>query len=286
MYESFYGLKERPFLTAPNPRYLYWSEAHSLAFSIFRYGLMTKAPITVVTGEIGAGKTMLIRQFISETPDEVEVGLISNMQAGRGELLQWALQSLGEEVSEGASYVRMFDQLQKRLLSSYAQGKRVVVIVDEAQNLDVETLEELRMLSNINSDGDEILQLVLVGQPELRELLERPDLVQFVQRITADFHLNALSENDVTTYIQHRLMLAGAKWRIFTPEACAAIYRATGGIPRKVNVLCDICLVSGYSEDAKTINEELVLEFLKSAREHGIYRQFLQPGEDVRALRA
>lgn len=284
MYEQFYRLRERPFLTVPDPDFLIWTEGHSLAFAMLRYGLMSRAPITVITGEIGAGKTTLLRQLLREAPNDLVVGLVSNMQAGRGELLHWVMMALDQPVGE-APYVTLFQRFQDFLIATYAAGKRVVLVFDEAQNLSVEQLEELRMLSNINADKDELLQLVLVGQPQLRDLLARPELVQFAQRITSDFHLGAMTADEVARYIDHRLSVAGASWRIFPARTCALIHAATGGVPRLVNILCDLSLVYGFSAEQKVIDEPLLREFLANARARGIYRQFKPLPEGPALLR-
>lgn len=284
MYEAFYGLTSRPFLTTPDPDFLYWSETHSLAFTMLRYGLMTRAPITVITGEIGAGKTTLLRQIMREIPADLEVGLISNMQVGRGELLHWVLMALSQEAPD-EPYVRLFRRFQDHLIEAYASGRRVVLIFDEAQNLGVDALEELRMLSNINADKDELLQIVLVGQPQLRELLARPELVQFAQRISSDFHLEALSAEEVERYVDHRLEIGGAGWRIFPTATCRLIHQATRGVPRLVNILCDLCLVYGYSAESKVIDEALLREFLNGAKRRGIYTQFAAPGDAPKLVR-
>jgi general secretion pathway protein A len=284
MYTEFYQLDRRPFLTLPDPGFLYWTEEHILAFTMLRYGLMTRAPITVVTGEIGAGKTTLLRQLLRETPVDLEIGLISNMQPGRGELLEWILMALGDPV-EDKSYIQMFNRLQSRVIDSYARGKRVVLIFDEAQNMGVDTLEELRMLSNINSDKDELLQIVLVGQPQLRELISRPELKQFAQRITSDFHLNALSEDDIDSYVQHRMCVAGASWRVFPTATCHLMHRATRGVPRLVNVLADLCLVYGFASEARVIEESLLREFLADAKRRNIYAEFETITEGPRLIK-
>ncbi len=273
MYEEFYRLKTRPFMTVPDPDYLYWTESHTLAFTMLRYGLMARAPITVVTGEIGAGKTTLLRQLLREIPADLDVGLISNMQAGRGELLEWILMALGQPV-ENEPYIRLFQRLQDHLVESYACGRRVVLVFDEAQNLDVSTLEELRLISNINADKDDLVQLVLVGQPQLRELLGRPELKQFAQRISSDFNLGPLNAEEVDRYIQHRLNIAGAQWRIFPSRTCSLIHHATNGIPRLVNILAELCLVYGYSTESRIIDETILREFMSSAQSRGIYEQF------------
>jgi type II secretory pathway predicted ATPase ExeA len=285
MYEEFYGLEHRPFLTVPDPDFLYWTENHSIAFTMLRYGLISRALITVVTGEIGAGKTTLLRALLREIPQDLVVGLVSNMQAGRGELLHWVMMALGQKIVPGEGYVELFQRFQDFLIEAYASGRRVVLIFDEAQNISIDSLEELRMLSNINADKDQLLQLVLVGQPQLRDLLRRPELVQFAQRISADFHLEVLKPTEVTTYIEHRLSVAGAKWRIFPQRTCELIAEATGGVPRLVNVLCDMCLVYGFSADSKVIGEELLQEFLHSAKQRGIFWQFTPQAEPARLVR-
>ena len=278
MYEEYYGLRGRPFLTVPDPEFLYWSEGHTLAFTMLCYGVMTRAPVTVITGDVGAGKTTLLRQLISELPEgELEVGLISNMQKGRGELLHWVMMALDQPI-ENIPYVELFRRFQDLLIRRYAEGKRVVLIFDEAQNLGAEALEELRMLTNINADKDELLQLILVGQPQLRDLLNHPDMLQFAQRISSDYTLRGLSADEVAKYIERRLEVAGASWQIFPRRTAELIHEATGGIPRLVNILCDLCLVHGYAEDRKVIEEDILRDFLAQARARGIYTQFAPLG--------
>src|SRR5690625_1602323 len=279
VYAAFSGLTERPFTTLPDPQFLYWSEAHQLPYAILHYGIMTRAPITVITGEIGAGKTTLLRRLLAEIPENLTVGLVSNMQEGRGELLHWVMMALGQEFDADEPYVVLFKRFQEFLVRAYAEGRRVVLVVDEAQNLGSAALEELRMYTNINADKDELLQLVLVGQPQLRELLSHPDLVQFTQRISADFHLEPLSETETANYIQRRLEIAGATRQIFTDEACARICQVTGGVPRLVNILCDICLVYGFAEDRQEIDVDVLDEILSSAERRGIFGQF--DGKDM-----
>ena len=279
MYEDFYKLNGRPFLMAPDPTFMFWSENHILAYSMLNYAVATRAPITVVTGEVGAGKTTLLRQLLRDVPEDLTVSLCSNIQSGKGELLEWVLAGFGEPVSEAESYVRLSQRFQDFVIARYAEGSRVLLMIDEAQNLSAQSLEELRMLSNINSDGDEILQIVLTGQPQLRTLLNDPDLTQFAQRISVDFHLDALQSDDVERYIDARLAHAGAQWRIFPAATARKIAEVTRGVPRLVNVLCDLCLVYGYSAQRRVIDEELLEDFLESARKRGIYTQFTQSRE-------
>lgn len=277
MYESFYGLRERPFMTLPDPDFLYWSDNHIMAFTMLRYGVMTRAPITVITGEVGAGKTTLLRKLLRELPEDVTVGLVSNMQEGRGELLHWVLMALDQPFDANEPYVALFKRFQDFVIDCYARRRRVILIIDEAQNLGVKCLEELRMLSNINSEKDELLQLILVGQPELRDLISRPELRQFSQRISSDFNLAPLSKAETVKYIRRRLAIAGATTDIFPTRTCELIHDATSGTPRLVNILCDFCLLYGYSAESPTIGEDLLNEFLESAKARGIYNQFSAP---------
>jgi type II secretory pathway predicted ATPase ExeA len=284
MYEAFFALEHRPFLTVPDPDFLYWADNHTLAFTMLRYGVMTRAPITVITGEIGSGKTTLLRQLMKDVPHDLVIGLVSNMQAGRGELLHWVMVALDQKIGD-EPYVKMFQRFQDYLIEVYASGRRVALIFDEAQNLSIPALEELRMLSNINADKDELLQLILVGQPQLRDLLNRPELTQFAQRVSSDFHLEALSAAEVESYIQHRLAVAGAKWRIFPSSTCALIHEATRGVPRLVNILCDLCLVYAFADDSKVVDDGVLRDFLSGARQRGIYQQFAPLGDSPKLVR-
>ncbi|MEL6336189.1 MAG: AAA family ATPase [Pseudomonadota bacterium] len=277
MYERFYELHHRPFLTVPDPSFLFWSEGHDLAYTMLRYGVDTRALITVITGEIGAGKTTLLRHLMNEMPEDVTMGLISNMQEGRGDLLHWALMALDQDFDD-EPYVKLFKRFQDFVIDRYSDGRRVLLVIDEAQNLSVKQLEELRMLSNINADRDELLQIILVGQPQLRDLLARPELQQFAQRIASDFHLPRLSEDDTYAYVQHRMQVAGAQWEVFPPRTCHLVHEATGGVPRLVNIICDLALVYGFSSESQVIDEELLWEFISSVRRHGIYTHLSRGG--------
>jgi len=258
IYNAHFGFSERPFTLVPDPEFLYWSRSHRLAYTMLEYGILTRSPITVITGEIGAGKTTLLQQLLRSLPDDVIVGLISNAQGDRGELLQWVLHSLGQKFDSHGSYVMLFQQLQDYLLSVYAEGQRVILIIDEAQNLNMETLEELRMLTNINSNKDELVQLVLVGQPELRALVSRPELKQFVQRVGSSFHLSAMSRENVTEYIAHRLSVAGGTGEEFGRDATDKVFEVTGGVPRLVNQICDLGLVYCFSADEHRVTAETI----------------------------
>jgi len=262
IYTDHFGLNQRPFSLVPDPNYLYWSASHRRAYTMLEYGILTSAPITLITGEVGAGKTTLLQHLLKNLDEGVKVGLISNAHGSRGELLQWVLMSLDQPAPQDASYVALFDTFQKYLIQEYSQGNRVILIFDEAQNLSRESLEELRMFTNINSNNDVLLQLVLVGQPELRDIVRRPDLRQFAQRVAASFHLDAMDATTVNAYIGHRLRLSGAERNLFSEVASNLIYEATGGVPRLVNQLCDLSMVYAFTKNQKTVTLATVRQVL------------------------
>ncbi len=258
LYTDFFGLSERPFTLLPDPDFLYWSPQHKRAFAVLEYGIIARAPITLITGEVGAGKTTLLQALLRSVDDDVTIGLVSNAQGGRGELVQWVLTALDVGIEPGTDYVTMFRMLQDFLIEEYASGRRVILIFDEAQNLSTEGLEELRMLTNINSNKDELLQLVLVGQPELRDMVLRPELRQFAQRVAASFHLPTMGTEEVKAYIAHRLVVAGGSGREFAEDAAALVHQATGGIPRLVNQLADVSMVYAWTQESHEVTREIV----------------------------
>lgn len=262
IYTSHFGLTERPFSLVPDPDFLFWSPPHKRAFAMLEYGLITRAPVTLITGEVGAGKTTLLHHLLKSVEDDVRVGMIANAHGDRGELLRWVLQALSQPTPPEATYVDLFARFQDYLIAEYAEGRRVILIFDEAQNLSRESLEELRMFTNINANKDELLQLVLVGQPELRDTIRRPDLTQFAQRVAASFHLPAMDEMMVRNYIGHRLRVAGASHNIFSPTATAMICGATGGVPRLVNQLCDLSMVYAYAKNQSRVLRPTVQQVL------------------------
>lgn len=257
-YMEFYGFHERPFTLVPDPDFLFWSPQHRRAYSVLEFGILSRAPITLVTGGVGCGKTTLLRELLRQFGDKVTVGLISNAQGGRGELIQWVLNALAVPFDPAAGYVPLFQKLQDFLIEEYAAGRRVVLIFDEAQNLSPESLEELRMLTNINSGKDEVIQLVLVGQPELRDMVLQPSLRQLAQRIAASFHLRPLGADDVVALIRHRLRSAGGTGDEVTEAAARMVHRVTHGVPRLVNQLCDMALLYGWSMDMSQVDESVV----------------------------
>lgn len=262
IYLDHFALSERPFSLVPDPDFLFWSRAHKRAFAMFEYGILTRAPITLITGDVGAGKTTLLHHLLRSLGEELRIGLISNAHGTRDELLRWVLQALDQPIADEADYVSLFGQFEQFLIAEYAAGRRVVLIFDEAQNLSRESLEELRMFTNINANKDELLQLVLVGQPELRDIVHRPDLTQFAQRVAANFHLPALDSDAVREYIQHRLEVAGATRDIFSAAACEMIYAATKGVPRLINQLCDLSMLYAYTDNQDRVTAAVVHQVL------------------------
>lgn len=281
LYTAHFGLKARPFSLLPDPDFLYWSPAHVRAFTMLEYGLLTRAPITLITGDVGAGKTTLLYHLLRSVGPDVHIGLIANAHGDRGELLRWVLLALGQPTQPEANYVDLFGQFQNHLIAEYAAGRRVVLIFDEAQNLSRESLEELRMFTNINTGKDELLQLVLVGQPELRDIIRRPDLTQFAQRVAASFHLTAMDQRGVRDYIHHRMMLAGAHEPVFSPAAITAIHEATRGVPRLVNQLCDLTLVYAFTKDQHRVQRVTVQQVL----DDGVFFAGSLAGSDVSVFR-
>src|SRR2546429_9072963 len=269
MYEAFYQLREKPFSILPDPDMIYWGKMHSMAFTMLEFGVMNNAGFTVITGEIGSGKTTLVRHLLKKINPNITIGLISNSPQGRQELLQWILMSLGQPFD--GDYPNLFKKLQDYLYGQFANGRRTILIIYEAQNLEPEALEHLRMISNINADKFQILQLILVGQPQLRDLLLAPKLHQFAQRISSDFHLRPLDDREVANYIAFRLQAVGARRPLFTQEACALIASASGGIPRMINVLCDTALVYGFANDQRVISDKIVRDVIADKQQYSIF---------------
>ena len=278
LYNDFFGLSERPFTLVPDPDFLFWSDNHRRAYTMLEYGLMTGAPITLITGEVGAGKTTLVHHLLKQLPIEMTVGLISNAQGDRGKLVRWVLMALDQEAPTNEPYVDLFNRLQTFLIDEYAAGRRVILIFDEAQNLSREALEELRMFTNINSNKDELVHLVLVGQPELRDIIRRPDLKQFAQRVAASFHLKAMDAPTVQAYIDHRMQKAGGAPGVFSERACRLISEATGGVPRLVNQLCDFVLVYAFTDGQANVGEEMVRRVLDDGVFFGQVTESAQEG--------
>ncbi|MGH8169038.1 MAG: AAA family ATPase [Steroidobacteraceae bacterium] len=260
MYLAFFGLNEKPFSITPDPRYLYLSERHAEAMAHLLYGINEAGGFVQLTGEVGTGKTTIVRSLLAQAPKNAEIALILNPRMTAPEFLLTICEELGIGVPDSAtqSLKDLVDILSQYLLRAHAGGRRVVVVVDEAQNLATEVLEQVRLLTNLETNTQKLLQIILIGQPELRELLARNELRQLAQRITGRYHLSPLSAEETTAYVRHRLRVAGATADIFNRFALEEIYRLSGGVPRVINVICDRALLGGYSLDRHRITGPLV----------------------------
>ena len=256
-YLEHFGFHQRPFSLTPDPEFLFWSDAARGAYAMLQYGLATRSPITMLTGEIGAGKTVLLQHFIEEAEDDdtLSIALVTNTRPNTREILQWLLPELTKaDLSEEGKFLKV----QEFLIQEYNEGRRVLLVIDEAQNLSPEALEELRMLTNINLGKEEVLQLFLIGQPELRDHVRRPDLVQFAQRVAANYHLPYMKPDTVGHYMAHRLKVAGGKPSLFSKQAAMLIYDATGGVPRLINQLCDMSLTYAFAQGEDAVKRATV----------------------------
>ncbi|MDP1699130.1 MAG: AAA family ATPase [Xanthomonadaceae bacterium] len=261
MYLEFYGLKEPPFSITPDPRFVYLSERHrdALAHLLYGIGQGGGGGFVQLTGEVGTGKTTLSRLLLEQLPDNTQVALILNPHLSPIELLE----TIGEELhldlaGRRGSLKRLLDVLNAHLLKAYAEGQRVVLIIDEAQELSRLALEQVRLLTNLETPSQKLLQIVLLGQPELRDLLERPELRQLSQRVTARYHLTPLTREETEVYVRHRLAVAGATRFPFTKLALRRLHERSGGVPRLINVIADRALLAGFAHDQAQIGERLV----------------------------
>lgn len=246
----------------PDPAFLFPSQQHSQALTMLEYAMESQAVFCVLTGEIGSGKTTLVRHLIRTFGERVTVGLISNTHEHFRSIHPWALSALGVTPTD-KSETAQYEALTEFFISEYGKGRRTLLIFDEAQNLSIQTLEELRLLSNVNSEEDVALQTLLVGQPELRVKMARPELKQFSQRVAVDFHLQCLSQSETEAYIRHRLSVAGGSAGIFQASAIAYIHKLAGGVPRLVNRLCDLSLVYAFADGTDYIDAALVAQVLQ-----------------------
>jgi len=260
MYLTFFGLNEKPFAITPDPRYLYLSERHAEALAHLLYGINEAGGFVQLTGEVGTGKTTIVRSLLAQTPKNAEIALILNPRMTAPEFLLTICEELGIGVQDSApgSLKDLVDILSYYLLRAHAAGKRVVLVVDEAQNLSPDVLEQVRLLTNLETNTQKLLQIILIGQPELRELLARNELRQLAQRITGRYHLNPLSRDETTAYVRHRLRVAGATTDIFAPAALNEVFRLSQGVPRVINVICDRALLGAYSLDRHRVTATLV----------------------------
>ncbi len=260
MYTRFFGLTEKPFAITPDPRYLYLSERHAEALAHLLYGVNESGGFIQLTGEVGTGKTTVVRTLLSRIPQHADVAVIMNPRISSLEFLLTICEELGVSIAESdhESVKGLVDALNRRLLSAHAEGRRVIVIVDEAQNLSAEVLEQVRLLTNLETSTHKLLQIILIGQPELRELLDRNDLRQLAQRITGRYHLQPLSAEETQGYVRHRLRVAGVSDEIFSKPALAEVHRVSRGIPRVINVCCDRALLGAFTRETHQVTASLI----------------------------
>lgn len=265
MYSDYFGLDENPFSITPDPRYIYLSTRHREALAHLLFGISAGGGFVQLTGEIGMGKTTLCRGLLEQIPENVDVALILNPRVTALELVASICDELHISYPrETTSLKVLIDTLNHYLLDAHARGRRTVLIIDEAQNLSIEVLEQVRLLTNLETSKQKLLQIILIGQPELKELLEREALRQLAQRITARYHLSALAIDESGTYVRHRLHVAGFKGTLFTQPALRQIHRLSGGIPRLINVICDRAMLGAYAVNKQPITRSMVR---KAARE-------------------
>ncbi len=278
MYAAYFGLTEPPFSIAPDPRYLYLSERHSEARAHLLYGLEHGGGFVQLTGEVGTGKTTLCRSVMAALPESIEVALILNPRISEHELLQSLCDELRINYPPGLSTKQIVDRLNHHLLRIHAEGRRTVLIIDEAQNLSREVLEQVRLLTNLETNKEKLLRIVLIGQPELSELLARPDLRQLSQRITARYHLSSLSQRETAAFIKHRLSVAGCDRALFSDRAVNRVYRFSKGVPRLINLVCDRALLGAYAENKRKVSAGIVTRAAKEVLGKGSkHNWFVRP---------
>ncbi len=264
MYTHYFGLTEKPFAIAPNPRYLYMSELHREALAHLLYGLSSEGCIILLTGDVGTGKTTVCRCLLEQLPGKTDIAMILNPKLTITDLLKTICEELKVAIPETSPSIKIYiDQLNAYLLCAHAEGRNTALIVDEAQNLDIEILEQLRLLTNLETNTNKLLQIILIGQPELRQILDDPKLSQINQRITTRYHLQPLQAADISSYIEHRIATAGGNSRnvLFSKKAIEYVAKISKGIPRVINILCDHALLGAYANNSDHVS----LQIMKNA---------------------
>jgi general secretion pathway protein A len=260
MYLEHFGLKETPFSIVPDPRYLYMSKGHREALAHLRYGINNNAGFVMLTGEVGAGKTTICRSLLKQMPQDIETAFILNPRLSVEELLASVCDEFRIDYPKGNTSVKVFvDGINEYLLSVHRSGRRAVLIIEEAQNLSPGVLEQLRLLTNLETERRKLLQIILLGQPELRDMLNRPELRQLSQRITARYHLGPLSSGELDAYIVHRLAVAGGEVRLFPPSLMPKLFRLSNGIPRLINVICDRALLGACVQGRHVVSRNTMI---------------------------
>ena len=264
MYKDHFCLNEMPFSIAPDPRFLFMSEAHREAMAHLLYGVKSEGGIVLLTGEVGTGKTTICRSLLEQLPANIDVAFILNPRMSVEELLQTICEEFHIKITQEPPGIKKFvDAINARLLSAHAQGRSAILIIDEAQNLDSSVLEQLRLLTNLETSTRKLLQIFLIGQPELNNLLSRPEMRQVSQRVIARYHLTRLSQLEVYAYVTHRLRISGASPLIFPESLMKEVYRASNGIPRLINLICDRALLGAYSRGIQQVTLSVLRQAIK-----------------------
>ena len=255
MYQSYFGLAEAPFSIAPDPRYLYMSQRHQEALAHLLYGVNGEGGFVLLTGEVGAGKTTVCRCLLEQIPESCDVAYIFNPKLTVAELLSTICVEFGIACPPGNTSIKVFvDCINAYLLDAHARGRHTVLIIDEAQNLSADVLEQMRLLTNLETNQRKLLQIILLGQPELATMLARPELRQLAQRIVARYHLGPLTKQEVAAYVRHRLEVSGTQRQLFPAALMGRLYRLSGGVPRIINVLCDRALLGAYVQGKERVD--------------------------------
>jgi len=280
MYNDFYGFKESPFNITPNSKFFYSSDKHAEALNTLVYAVQERKGFVVITGEIGSGKTTICRTLLNKLDHKTETALITNTNINAKDLLYMILDDLEIEFKPG-SKVKLLSQLNQYLIDQLRADKNVVLIIDEAQNLSPSVLEEVRMLSNLETESEKLIQIILMGQPELKQKLALRRLDQLRQRINVFFHLESLTKSETIHYIEHRLRVAsGSDEKYFTDEALHLVFQFSQGIPRLINQICDSAFLTGYANDQKVIDEDIMLEVINESPMLQIAKDPEQPDQD------
>lgn len=276
MYASSFGLTEAPFSISPDPRYLYMSQRHQEAMAHLRYGIQESGGFILLTGEVGTGKTTICRSLLEQLPENIDVAVILNPQIGEGELLAVLCDEIGVSYPTDATLKQLLDLLNEKLIETFSRGRRTVLVIDEAQMLTREVLEQVRILTNLETTTQKLLQIILIGQPELNTMLSRSDLRQLAQRITARYHLQSLTREETAQYIKYRLGVAGCHRALFSRTALRRVFRYSRGVPRLINLICDRAMLGAYSRESDKVTgvvaSHAAREVLgRETRGHGIW---------------
>jgi general secretion pathway protein A len=269
MFEEFYKFRENPFQLIPNPDFLYKSENHQKALTYLEYGLMENVGIIVLTGEVGSGKTTTAQYILKNLGDGFDTAMITNTNITPLQMLRM-IQSEFDIVSGETDKVTVIESLNRHFIAQYEAGKRTLLVIDEAQNISSQALEEVRMLSNLQSDQNALLQIILIGQPELLQTLKKHEMRQVTQRVAVHFHLTALDDQETADYIAYRVKKAGGREDLFTPAAAQLVYALSGGIPRLINLICQASLVYGFADEEDIITQDIIREITQDRLGVGI----------------